>query len=196
MKGARSLGILGWLYPAALIVGLISLLTYSLSASDLMRSDYPGLSAWWEAHQFYFMEGGATVFGLLLGIRVGGLIGADPDHRFRAGMAALLLALVLYAPLIHVFAAVARLGWDGRSAWLASSLISRYGYESGRQVDKVLISGIYFVKTAGFALMAGLALMVIGYVSVVAKESPAAAIPRALPQLQAGAPTSSTTRDS
>jgi hypothetical protein len=155
-----------------LAVGLISLLSYSLSASELMRSAYPALGAWWELHQFYFMEGGATAFGLLLGIRVGGGFVAGPIQRSHAGLAALVLAIIAFAPLIHVCAAVARLGWNGRGASFASWIASRAGYETGRQIDKIMIAGVYFLKTVGFALLTGFGLMAIACVSVVALETP------------------------
>jgi hypothetical protein len=168
---ARPLRFLGSLTFVVLAVGLISLLSYSLTASDLIRSDNPALAAWWEAHQFYFMEGGATAFGLLLGIRITGSLVARPDQRYRAGWAALVFAIVAFAPLIHVCAAAARLGWNGRGASFASWLISREGYEPGRQIDKVMIAGVYFLKTAGYALLTGLGLMAIAYAAVVALEA-------------------------
>jgi hypothetical protein len=167
---ARPLRFLGWLTFLVLAVGLISLLSYSLTASELMRSDNPALAAWWEAHQFHFMEGGATAFGLLLGIRIVGAFVAGPDQRSRAGLAALVLAIIAFAPLIHVCAMAARLGWNGRGASFASWLISHEGYEIGRQIDKVMIAGVYFLKTAGFALLAGLGLMAIACVAAVALE--------------------------
>jgi hypothetical protein len=167
---ARPLRFLSALTFLVLVVGLISLLSYSLSGSELMRSDNPTLAAWWEANQFYFMEGGGTAFGILLGIRIGGSFVAGPDHRSRAGLAALVLALIAFAPLIHVCATAARFGWNGRGARLASWIISREGYETGRQIDKVAIAGVYFLKTVTFALLNGFGLLAFAYVSVVALE--------------------------
>ena len=43
---ARPLRFLGWLTLLVLAVGLISLLSYSLNASELLRSDNPALAAW------------------------------------------------------------------------------------------------------------------------------------------------------
>ena len=168
---ARPLRFLGWLILLAFAVGLVSLLSYSLTASELIRSDNPAFAAWWEAHQFYFMEGGATALGLLLAIRIGGSLVAGPDRRSRAGLAAVVLAVIAFAPLIHVCAVVARLGWSGRGSSFASWIISREGYDTGRQVDKIMIAGVYFSKTAGFALLAGLGLMAIACVTVIALES-------------------------
>jgi len=168
---ARPFRFLGWLILLAFVIGLVSLLSYSLTASELIRSDNPAFAAWWEAHQFYFMEGGATALGLLLAIRIGGTLVAGPDRRSRAGLAAVVLAVIAFAPLIHVCAVVARLGWNGRASSFASWIISREGYDTGRQIDKIMIGGVYFSKTAGLALLAGLGLMAIACVTVIAFES-------------------------
>ncbi len=168
--GVRSIRFLGWLILLTLVLGLVSLLSYSLNASLLMRPEAPTFAAWWEAKQFYFMEGGATAFGLLLGISIGQRLMADRKQRFRAGLAALVLAIIAFAPLIHACAIAARLGWNGRGVWLASRIVSQQGYDSGRQIDKVLIAGVYFLKTVGFALLSGLGLIAIACAAVIALE--------------------------
>lgn len=168
IRTARPLRFLGWFTFLILVVGLISMLSYSLTASELMRSDNPALAAWWEAHQFHFMEGGATAFGVLLGIRIAGSLVTGSDQRSRAELVALVFAIIAFAPLIHVCAVAARLGWNGNGASLASWLISREGYETGRQIDKIIVAGVYFLKTAGFALLAGLSIMAIAYAAAIA----------------------------
>jgi hypothetical protein len=167
----RSLWFLGWLILLAVAIGVVSLLSYSLAGSELVRSDAPIFAAWWEARQFLFMEGGATALGLLLGVAVAERLVADQDQRFRAGLVALVLAIIAFAPLIHVCAVAARSGWNGRAASLASWIISREGYDAGRQIDKVVIAGVYFFKTVGFAFLSGLGLMAIACVAVIAWES-------------------------
>jgi hypothetical protein len=162
---AHPLRFLVWLIFLVLAVGLISLVSYSLTLSELMRSDNPALAAWWEAHQFHFMEGAATALGLLLGIRIAGSFVGGPDQRSRAELVALVFAIIAFAPLIHVCAAAARIGWNGGDASLASWIMSREGYETGRQIDKVMMTGIYFLKTAGFALLAGFGLITIASVA-------------------------------
>jgi hypothetical protein len=156
-----------WLIPLVFVIGLVSLLSYSSNASELMRSGAPAFTAWWEAHQFYFMEGGATAFGLLLGISIGGRCIVDAEQRFRSVLAALVLAVIALAPLIHACAVAARLGWNARQAWLASWVVSRQGYETGRMIDKVLIAGVYFLKTIGFALLSGFGLIAIACAAVI-----------------------------
>ena len=168
---ARPLRLLGWLICLALMTGLISMLSFSLNGAELMRSQNPELAAWWAVHQFDFMTGGATAFGLLAGIRIAGSLLAAPDQRSRAGLMAMVFAVIAFAPLIHVCAEVARFGWNGRGATLANWVISYQGYATGRQIDKVIITGIYFLKATGFALLAGLGLMAIACVAEVTLES-------------------------
>jgi hypothetical protein len=155
----------------ACAVGLVSLLSYSLTAFELMRSAAPAFAAWWEAHQFLFMEGGATAFGILLGIGIGDRFLSSLEQRYRTELAALVLAMIAFAPLIHACTVAARLGWNGRAASLASWIISREGYDTGRQIDKVLIVGVYFLKTVGLSALSGLGLMAIACVAVIALES-------------------------
>lgn len=162
---ARPMWFLRWLMLLALIVGLVSLWSYALTTSEL-RSSSPGLAAWWQAHRFYFMEGGATAFGLLLGIRIGDSLMVDRGRCSHRGFAALVLAIIAFTPLIHACARAARLGWNGRGASIASWIISRNGYDAGRWMDKVVIVGAYFLKTVGFALLAGLVLIAIAFVIV------------------------------
>ncbi|HKV53213.1 MAG TPA: hypothetical protein VJN94_01100 [Candidatus Binataceae bacterium] len=166
MPRPHPLRILGWLIALAALLGVCFLLSYALQASLLVRLDNPDLGAWWDAHQFYFMEGGATVLGLLIGIRIGTGLASGHDNQWRAGLTALILGIIVLAPMVHLCAAAARLGWNGREASLASRIISREGFEAGRQVDKVVIAGIYFLKTVGFALLGGLALAAIAVIAM------------------------------
>lgn len=172
-SGARhSMALLVWLSLMVLIIGLFSLLSYSLNASELIRPAAPSFAAWWEAEQFYFMEGGATALGLLLGIGIGNGMMTEPNQRFRARVAALVLASIAFAPLIHECSASARLGWNGRHASLASWIISREGYDVGRHVDKVLITAVYFSKTVAFAVLCGLGLSAISCAIVIVLDRP------------------------
>jgi len=163
---AHRLRFLGWLMLMAFIAGLISLLSYSLAGQEIVRAEHPRLGAWWGDYQFYFMEGAATALGLLLGIRAGGGAVAGSEKRSRAAIAALVVATIALAPLVHLCAAIARFGWNGHSASFATWIVGREGYELGRQVDKVAMTGIYFLKTAGFGFLAGLALMALACIGV------------------------------
>jgi hypothetical protein len=172
VNGVRdSMRLLMWPSLFALIIGLVSLLSFSLNASELMRPTSPSFGAWWEANQFYFMEGGATALGLLLGIGVGNGTMADRHQRSRARLAALVLAIIAFTPLIHLCAVAARMGWSGRATSLASRITAREGYEMGRYVDRVLITAVYFFKTVAFAMLCGLGLMAIACAAVIVLHS-------------------------
>lgn len=166
-----SIWLLVWLSAIASTIGLVSLLSYSLNGSELIRATAPSFAAWWEANQFYFMEGGATALGLLLGMALGNSIMADLKQRSRARLAALVLGIIAFAPLIQISAVAARLGWNGRETSLASWLISREGYEIGRHVDRVLITAVYCLKTVAFGLLCGLGLMAIACAAVIILDS-------------------------
>jgi hypothetical protein len=163
MKRRKShpLRLVAWLIPLTAIIGTLSLLSYSTGLAQLVRSKNPAFGAWWDNYQFYFMEGAATALGLLVGIRIGAGFAHDGKRRSRVAVFSLIAAILIIAPLSHLCAMVARLGWNASSAPIASWLITREGYVAGRQVDKIAIAGIYFLKTAGFGLLAGLALAAI-----------------------------------
>jgi hypothetical protein len=149
----------------ALLVGVISTLSYAIGAAAMLRSGNSSLGAWWDARQFYFMEGAATALGLLIGIRAGCCFIADAETCTRAVLIAFVLAIIAFMPMINVCSAAARLGWSAQGAGTESWIIGREGFEAGKQLDKILIAGVYFLKTVGFALLAGLALIAVGAVA-------------------------------
>src|SRR5712692_2938469 len=67
----RTPALLGRLTLLAVFVGVISTLSYAVSAPMAIRQVNPDFGAWWDLNQFYFMEGAATALGLLVGIRIG-----------------------------------------------------------------------------------------------------------------------------
>jgi hypothetical protein len=148
----------------SMIVGELSTLSYALSAPTALRSVNPSLGAWWDAYQFYFMEGAATALGLLIGIRIGRRFVPDVRRRSRSLILALVLAIVGFAPVLHVCAAAARLGWSASDGTTLSPIVDLAGYAAARQIDKILIASVYFVKIVSFALLAGLALIAVAVV--------------------------------
>jgi hypothetical protein len=148
----------------SLFVGVISTLSYSTPAPMLLRATRPRFGAWWDAQQFYVMVGGATAFGLLIGIRMGRRMVSEHEARSRSAIVAFVFAILAFAPLVHICETAARLGWAARSGTIASWLVGRAGYETGNQLDRVLIGCVYFFKIAGFALLAGLALIALAVV--------------------------------
>jgi hypothetical protein len=155
----REARVLVQLTLVSVTVGVLSTLSYSLSASTALRFTHPSLGAWWDAHQFYFMAGAATALGLLIGIRIGRRLVADGRRRSRSLGLALVLAIVAFVPLLHICASAARLGWSAGDGTTWGRIVDRAGYVAAKQIDKVLIASVYFVKIVGFALLAGLALI-------------------------------------
>jgi len=152
---------LEWLTLLAAFAGIVATLSYATGAATVLRIIDPSYGAWWDAHQFHLMEGAATALGLLIGIRIGLRFVADAEVRSRSAIAAFVLALLALAPMLYVCSSVARLGWRASSGATESRIIGYAGYGGGKQLDKVLIAGVYFLKTTGFALLAGLALTAI-----------------------------------
>jgi hypothetical protein len=162
--GERNSRFLEWLTLLAAAVGVVATLSYATGAATILRASNPSLGAWWDTHQFHLMEGAATALGLLIGIRVGLHLVADAEARSRCVIVVFVLAILAFAPLLHVCSAVGRFGWRASSSATESRIIGYAGYSGGRQLDKVLIAGVYFLKTAGFAVLAGLALAAIAVV--------------------------------
>lgn len=157
-----------WLTGLGLVIGLAALVSYSQGAHIALRYFAPAGGAWWNRHEFWLMEGSATLLGLLAGIRFTARLVDDSRLARRAAAGALITALLLLLPLTRLCANVARLGWGVASAreWF----VARAGYESGIRLDRFFMAGAYFLKTAGFATLVGLALMAAALVAVMLTE--------------------------
>lgn len=163
--GERNSRFLERLTLLAALAGVVATWSYATGSATILRTLNPSLGAWWDAHQFHLMEGAATALGLLIGIRVALRLVADAELQSRSAIVVFVLAILAFAPLLHVCSTVARLGWRASSSAAESRIIGYAGYGGGRQLDKVLIAGIYFLKTAAFAVLAGLALAAIAAVA-------------------------------
>jgi hypothetical protein len=151
---------------AALAAGMMATASYALGITIGLRYLRPAAGTWWDARQFRVMVGAATALGLLTGLRLGGRLIAGGSSRSAPGAPALILALLAFAPLTHIGSRLARLGWGAQSAAIESRLVGVFGYDRGRNLDKVLIAGVYFLKTTAFALMTGLALVALAIAAV------------------------------
>lgn len=152
--------LLGRLTLLAVFVGLISTVSYALSAPMMIRQGYPDFGAWWDLNQFYFMEGAATALGLLVGIRLGRSFVSDSAAKTRGANVALVLAIIVLIPLMHLCGDAARIAWGARVIVTQGVTIGHI-HVAGKPLDKVLMTGVYFFKTAGFGALAGLALFAI-----------------------------------
>ncbi len=153
----------GWLMDRltalAIVIGVLGTLSYGTGAHIAVRYLDPPLGAWWQSNEFWIMEGTASALGILIGLKIGSrLVVDDPKLRSRTAAASLIVAAVASVWLTPACAALARMGWNARAASIESRLIGLAGYGAGRFLDKLLVAGVYSVKTVCFALLVGLAL--------------------------------------
>lgn len=152
---------------ASLIVGLLAMFSYAAGLHNVVRMKTPVAGAWWNAHEFYFMEGAATAFGLLVALRVGLRFAAEAARLRYLAIVALSLETALLMPLTGLCARVARIGADG-GAIVAPNWIAAYaGFETGKLLDKLLMAAVYFLKTVAFGFLLGLALFGVVLVGVI-----------------------------
>ena len=64
--------------------------SYAAGLHNMVRMKAPAAGAWWNAHEFYFMEGAATAFGLLVALLIGLRLVAGTERLRR--LAAIMLA--------------------------------------------------------------------------------------------------------
>jgi hypothetical protein len=153
--------LLRWLTPLSIIVGVVSLISYASGAAFLLRMKDPALGAWWDDNQFYFMEGSATALGLLFALRLARRLINDRETRTKCTTWAGMLGAIALAPLTHVCATAASSAPDALEAAAADWLVGLKGYQSGEQLEKLLIVSVYFLKTICLSLIAGFALVAI-----------------------------------
>ena len=148
----------------AVFVGVISTLSYALSAPMIIRQGYPDFGAWWDLNQFYFMEGAATALGLLVGIRIGRGFVIDMAAKARGANVALVLAIIVLIPLMHLCGEAARIAWGWNNVATQGVIVGHIRI-AGKPLDRLLPTGVYFFKTVGFAGLAGLALFAVAAVA-------------------------------
>lgn len=171
LAGGRGINrCLWWLTLAAVIAGILSTLSYGSGAHIAVRFFSPSFGAWWNAHEYRIMESCACALGLLGAIRSGARLTEAGESGRRAKLVSLVAAVIIAAPLASAIASLARMGWDGAGAPIRGFLIAIAGYEAGTILDKILIAGVYFLKSAGFALLAGFALYALVVVISMASE--------------------------
>jgi hypothetical protein len=148
------------LIEASLLVGVASTLSYATDVHNLLRARAPAAGAWWYAYEFYFMEGAATALGLLVALCVALRFGAAEIWRRLAVLTLVLYALLL-VPLTYMCTRVARVGTDAVGPVGSDRLIGIFGFVPGEFLGKILMAGVYFLKTAGFGFLLGMALVAV-----------------------------------
>ncbi|HYB91264.1 MAG TPA: hypothetical protein VEC38_09475 [Candidatus Binataceae bacterium] len=164
---------LKWLTVATAVIGVLAMLSYATGAHIAVRFLNPHAGAWWNEHEFSIMETAAAALGLLIAIRAGARIVDGAAVRRRAVIASVIAGALLLPVLTDISAALARMGWNASSGAIFDRVISLAGYSIGSILDKVVIAGIYFLKTAAFSLLAGFALIAVASAASIAAAVPA-----------------------
>ena len=160
-KAPREIRVVRRLILLSAVVGVLTTLSYAAGASIAVRFLDPTLGAWWGGHEFQVMLGSAAALGMLLAIRESARVLEQPEIRRRAVYGAVLAAVILLPAVAHGAGELARLGWNATGGELRERMIVLRGYSDGLVLDKLLIAGIYFLKSAFYSLLAGLALFAI-----------------------------------
>ena len=124
------------LIQASVLIGLLAMWSYVSGLHNVVRMRAPAAGAWWNAHEFYFMEGAATALGLLVALRVGVRFAAEAASIRYLAPVALALEAALLLPLTRLCARVARIGVDG-GAIVAPNRMAAY---AGSRAERSLIS--------------------------------------------------------
>ena len=162
---------------ACFIVGLLAMFSYAAGLHNVLRMKSPAAGAWWNAHEFYFMEGAATALGLLVALRVGMRLAEGTDSIRYLAIAALALDAALLMPLTFLCADIARIGADGGAIVAPNRMAGFAGFATGKLLDKLLMAGDYVLKTAAFGFLLGLALFgALLVIAIVGAERGGAAI--------------------
>jgi len=169
-KDRRVRRIFRWLTLVSIVVGFLVTLIYASGAHLVLRYLNPAFGAWWDGHQFAMMEASATALGLLIAIRCASRLVEGEDTRRRAKILSLVISAIVAIPVSDAVASLARLGWDGHGARSSDFLQSIAGYGVGNILDKLVIGGVYFLKSVAFAALAGLALFAVVIVIVMSFE--------------------------
>jgi hypothetical protein len=157
----------------ALAVGAVATLSYGSGAEIAVRYLDPPAGAWWNEHEYYVMITAGAAWGMLIAIRMGARLVEGESLRQRATAAALIAGAVILPVAASYCARIARLGWAGESGAIDDRLVAIAGWDVGNILDKVLIAGVYFLKVAGFALIAGLAVFAAAVAAALAAQGSA-----------------------
>jgi hypothetical protein len=126
--------LIGRLTQLCCIVGLLAMFSYAVGLHSVVRMKAPAAGAWWNAHEFYFMEGAATALGLLVALRVGVRFAAVAASIRYLAPVALALEAALLLPLTRLCARVARFGADGGAIVAPNRMAAYAGFESGKKL--------------------------------------------------------------
>ncbi len=141
----------------AILLGVISTLSYGSGAHIAVRYFNPSFGAWWNSNEFAIVECAAAAVGMLIGIRLGARLVHGAELRYRSMMAAVIVSALVLPIVGRVGAEVARFRFTS-GAPAHEWLIDRFRYDTGMFLDKLLTAGVYSIKIAAFALPVGMIL--------------------------------------
>jgi hypothetical protein len=148
---------MGRLTALAILLGVISTLSYGTGGHMVVRYLDPTLGAWWNSNEFAIVECATAALGMLIGIRIGARLVDGVELRNRSRVAAV-IASALALPIVgRVGAEVARFKFTS-GASVRAWLIDRFSYDTGMFLDKLLAAGVYSIKITLFALPVGMIL--------------------------------------
>ncbi|HEY6393956.1 MAG TPA: hypothetical protein VIX12_00990 [Candidatus Binataceae bacterium] len=171
MKAARQPWFIRRLTVIAIVVGIFATLSYGTGAHIVVRYFLPETGRWWNEQEFAFMQCAATGLGLLVAFRICSRFVDDAKVKSRVLIASVISGAIMLPPLANFCSTIARLGWNADSGNIASRLINLSGYSAASILDKILIAGVYFIKTAAFAMLFGLAIFAIALAALMMSRS-------------------------
>jgi hypothetical protein len=146
-----------WITDLAILLGIVTTLSYGAGAHIAFRYLNPRFGAWWNANEFAMVECSAAALGMLIGIRLGARLVDGLSLKKKSSIAAVIAGTLTLPAVANVGARVARYRFtSGASAngWL----IDRFGYDVGMFLDKLLTAWVYSIKIALLALPIGMIL--------------------------------------
>ena len=156
-KPRRTSGWIARLTFVTILLTAIFTLSYALGAHIAVRYLNPSFGAWWNSNEFAILECAAAGLGMLIGIRIGARLVLGGDLRNRSIRVAVVVGALVLPIAGRYSAEVARFRFSS-GGYFKSSLIDRYGYDTGMLLDKLLTAGVYSIKIAAFALPVGMIL--------------------------------------
>lgn len=160
-----------WLTDLAIVLGIVTTLSYGAGAHIVVRYLNPRFGAWWNVNEFAMVECSSAAFGMLLGIRLGARLVDGPALKRKSSIAAVIAGAFALPIVARVGAEVSRYRFT-HGATANAWLIDRFGYDVGMFLDKLLSAGLYSIKIALFALPIGMILFGLSIVVFMSAAEP------------------------
>lgn len=147
----------GRLTAMAIFLTVVATLSYGTGAHMALRYVSPGAGAWWNLHEFMFLQTASAALGLLLGIRISVRF-VDASIRRRSVVISIFAAAIALPLVSDLCGAAARFGWNAEGGSTSDQLIDATNYAVGTGIAKVLVAIVYAVKIVALAMIVGAVL--------------------------------------